>query len=217
METLLNKNEELIISKWLQINNFEIQVKNYDEEKEKKIINKIFPQNNINDTHINTLREITVAYILLKNIQNRLPNTYFIHRDKTYEAREKIDKSKLGVTKINFIPRRLFCINWADSGPGISWPEDYFITYIPNYNVNILTVSADDELYGGIATDSTIGWVKQNYHIKDLEKIIKNYWQEKIAEVEQEKWANIFDEGIIKKETLNNWREKVWKEEVDEE
>jgi len=22
------------------------------------------------------------------------------------------------------------CINWADSGPGYSWPESYYVTYI---------------------------------------------------------------------------------------
>lgn len=35
------------------------------------------------------------------------------------------------------------CINWANSGPGISWPECYHITHVPYYDRWVVTASRD--------------------------------------------------------------------------
>jgi hypothetical protein len=39
------------------------------------------------------------------------------------------------------LPRRQ--INWADSGPGLSWPADYNLVWLPTYDRFVLTYSAD--------------------------------------------------------------------------
>ena len=31
------------------------------------------------------------------------------------------------------LPQHLLLINWADSAPGVSWPEDYYCTYVPEH------------------------------------------------------------------------------------
>jgi len=38
---------------------------------------------------------------------------------------------------------RLLCINWADSGPGISWPEDYHLCFVPGFDRYVVTLSVD--------------------------------------------------------------------------
>jgi len=37
----------------------------------------------------------------------------------------------------------LFQINWADSGPGLSWPADYNLVWVPSFARFVLTYSAD--------------------------------------------------------------------------
>ena len=47
------------------------------------------------------------------------------------------------------LPKHLFTINWANSAPGLSWPEAYYVTQLPGWDVYIVTASQDtDEIYG---------------------------------------------------------------------
>jgi len=41
------------------------------------------------------------------------------------------------------IPQYLLTINWADSGPGFSWPVAYHVTWVPICDEYVVTQSAD--------------------------------------------------------------------------
>jgi hypothetical protein len=68
----------------------------------------------------------------------------------------------------------LLCINWADSGPGFSWPEAYHITRIPGFDQHIVTASRDSPDAWG-CTDHAIGFCDANVPFKEAasEIIIK--------------------------------------------
>ena len=47
------------------------------------------------------------------------------------------------------LPQTVGRINWATSGPGISWPEKYYLTRIPHYECWILTASQETSEVSG--------------------------------------------------------------------
>ena len=74
---------------------------------------------------------VAVAQILLNRIQGTLPQTGWIDANNDARASRQEIKRHKDATKLSFSPRLICCINWADSGPGISWIEAYHITFIP--------------------------------------------------------------------------------------
>jgi hypothetical protein len=66
------------------------------------------------------LIDAAVAFIVLERVEQRLPQWSTIRDDKLIVAREYRDDTKIPNRKVVLQPRPLFCINWADSGPGFS-------------------------------------------------------------------------------------------------
>ena len=88
-----------------------------------------------------------VATILLNTMQSRLPNYRWY--DEEGNLKSVIDNNVLNKRKIQLLPIHLFSINWANSAPGIEWPESYSVIYVPSHNVRIVTTSSDStDLYG---------------------------------------------------------------------
>jgi hypothetical protein len=85
--------------------------------------------------------EIAVAQILLNQIQGFLPQWALASPDKVILARHPHRRHK--DAKLAFHPKLVCTINWADSGPGYSWPESYHITYMPGFDKFIVTASRD--------------------------------------------------------------------------
>ena len=71
-----------------------------------------------------------VAQILLDRVQDRLPQWAAVTEDSLQFARPIADRRAL--RKVEMLPRRLLTINWADSGPGFSWPVAYYATHVPD-------------------------------------------------------------------------------------
>jgi hypothetical protein len=58
--------------------------------------------------------------------------------------------------KVELSPRHLLTINWADSGPGFSWPVAYYAVYVPGFDRTVVTASGDSpETFG--ACDVAVG------------------------------------------------------------
>ena len=64
-----------------------------------------------------------VATILLNTMQSRLPNYRWY--DEEGNLKSVRGKNILKQRKIQLLPIHLFSINWANSAPGIEWPESY--------------------------------------------------------------------------------------------
>lgn len=72
--------------------------------------------------------DAAVAQILLES-QDHLPQWAAVTNDGLQFARPIADRRAL--RKAEMLPRRLLTINWAESGPGFSWPVAYYATYVP--------------------------------------------------------------------------------------
>ena len=155
--------------------------------------------------------DIAVARVILKTIQNTLPQwasvsaNYEVSLNREEIKRIPQSKHKL---ELNLAPKLICCINWADSGPGFSWPEAYHITYIPDFKKYIVTSSRDgDDVYG--CADHAIGWgelIQGEFEV--AKRCVQNHWSS--LNWEQERWAYVFDEGIINSKIAMEWADEIW-------
>ena len=154
--------------------------------------------------------EIAVAQILLHGSQKRLPQWGCVNGDgKVVQGRKNLQRPQ-GAEPITLHPQLLLCVNWADSGPGFSWPEAYHITRIPGFDKYIFTASRDSPDAWG-CTDHAIGFCDANVRIKDAaSEIIIRYWLKQASGWDQARWAYIFDEGLISGKEADAWADEVW-------
>lgn len=120
-----------------------------------------------------------------------------------------------GRALLALVPVPLFTINWADSGPGFSWPESYNLVHVPWRERYVVVASQDSTDVWG-CTDQAIGhfaWTEER--VAGVRDVICAHWREAVS-----KWAYLFDTGLIDRETAERWRAEVWPEpepELDEE
>jgi len=121
--------------------------------------------------------ENAVARLVLEGIQDRLPQ--WATRDKEGDVIFGWNILPKTNRKLSFAPQCLFGINWANSGPGFSWPEEYYLAYVPLYDRFVVTASQDSpDVYG--YTDIAIGHFADNISdvISAAGEQIRNNWSE---------------------------------------
>ena len=152
-----------------------------------------------------------VARICLTNVQDNLPQWASIKDDEVTLAR-KVKRTTELPSRI-LLPQHLFTINWANSAPGLSWPEAYYVTYLPGWDVHIVTASQDsDEIYG--YEDFAIGWFKgKEDPVEGSKDILISYWGNLSREFCQERWEELFD---ISAGDPEGWADKIWAREDED-
>lgn len=152
--------------------------------------------------------ENAVARICLEPVTPALPQWASIRDGKATFARASRRRTALRSHR----PRRpnyLFTINWADSGPGFSWPEKYFVARIPGYEVCIVTGSADSPDANGYC-DFALGWYLGG--VSDVDKAgesIRAWWKSQ-EQSGQQRWVCLFGTGAVDETTAERWADEVW-------
>ena len=158
--------------------------------------------------------ENAVARICLEPVAPQLPDWASISNGKVTRARRRRPRTALRSHR----PRRplyLFTINWADSGPGFSWPEKYYVARLPGYEVCVVTGSADSPDSHGYC-DFALGWYAGG--VSDADKageIIRAWWAHQRGSWSQQRWAYLFGTGAVNAETAEQWADDVWGREDD--
>ena len=159
--------------------------------------------------------ENTVARIVLAPVQHELPQWAAFDSDRTILARTIREFPDRDATSR---PLLLFGINWATSGPGCSWPQDYYVTWIPHYDRYIVTASSDSDAVNGFE-DIAIGFFEGASGKGDdreaIKSIITGFWSES-SEL-QAAWEDYWRRGAVDNETALKWRDEVWFPEIDAE
>ena len=166
-----------------------------------------FVENVTDDDGLNLAN--AVARLGLDKIQHRLPQWYSATKyTETYGRTIRKRKRRA----VELFPVYLFTINWADSGPGFSWPEAYHMIRFPGFNRLVVTASQDSpDAYG--VEDMAVGWLPDNLlKMEAAEQIIIGYWIRQRNQG-QERWAYLFDEGLISVSEAELWADEVWPEE----
>ncbi|MET0084847.1 MAG: hypothetical protein ABW079_17730 [Sedimenticola sp.] len=159
------------------------------------------------DYGVNTLSN-AVARLALSKIQGELPQWAAIHANGQVEfARAATPKRH---AKVDLMPRFLFEINWADTAPGFSWPEAYYLVYLPGFDCYVVTASQDsDEMHG--YTDEAIGWFPAKVPVEEgVRRQIIAWWQGQADGWGQFQWEYLFRTGDVDTETAEAWANEVW-------
>ena len=180
-------------------------------------LEEIFDALEISNDATPTRHEIAVAAILLRNIEGSLPQWASVSSEDEVTLSRKPIVRHPEATKFAYQPKLMCCVNWADSGPGFSWPEAYHITYIPGFNQYVVTSSRDGSDIFGVA-DHAIGNADGSRDpIEVARELVVKFWWIYNHDGEQERWAYLFDEGLIGSQTAEEWAEEIWPIEAVEE
>ncbi len=153
-----------------------------------------------------------VARICLNAIQSRLPNWIGVTSDGKVVSERTLDPARSA--SVVALPRHLLTINWADSGPGFSWPEAYHATYLPEFRRHVVTASVDcAETWG--ATDFAIGVVgEREDFLRACGTVVRGWWRHQRALGDQPPWASVLSTGLVDRATARAWRARTWGSEV---
>ena len=153
------------------------------------------------------LLENAVARLVLNGIEKRLPQWAAVYEDgRVLLARKHNHKRKAQIT---LLPTFLFEINWADSGPGFSWPEQYLVTYVPCYHRYVVTASQDSpDTYG--YEDITIGRFSAETTLEaGCRQVIIDWWGQRGGDPEL-RWEAFWNEGLFNFPEACEWADEVW-------
>jgi hypothetical protein len=152
-----------------------------------------------------------VARICLSTIQEHLPQ-FAVCRGDEVKLGRKIKELRELPERI-LLPLPLFTINWANTAPGLCWPEAYHVTHLPEWDVYIVTGSQDsDEIYG--YEDFAVGWFDERTTIlHGAREVLISYWENLRDEWSQERWEELLDVYFGDPE---EWTDEVWPSEDEE-
>lgn len=154
-----------------------------------------------------------VARIALSGVQRRLPNCAVFDGDGDMELTRQPFKHRGG--RVSLLAKHLFTINWADTAPGISWPEAYYVTFIPGYDRHIVTGAMDSPDVHGYS-ELALGSFDRGRAVEaGAHDVLTGWWAWQHNSWDQERWAYVWNDGIIASSTADGWADEVWREEVE--
>jgi len=210
--------EHAILSRFLRLPNLlpdwakEIDLEEFPVGDWDETVQGIAPLGPIDDHNV---LENATARIAVAPVQHELPQWAAYNNDLTILARTIREFPERDATSH---PLLLFGINWATSGPGFSWPQDYHVTWIPHYDRYIVTASSDSSDVNGyedIAIGSFEGTPGKGEDHEMIKSIIIDFWSE-TSDV-QMSWEDYWRNGAVDRETALKWRDEVWPPEENEE
>ena len=153
----------------------------------------------------NTALANAVARIALAPIRSKLPISGTVKDGEVFHSRQKDDYGDLPQRGFRSDPVLVISINWADSGPGYSWPVYYYISWIPFYERYVVTASYDSTDIEGYL-DVAIGSLREGAQVEtDLKMVIMRHWEQDSSYLQG--WADCLDSGIVKDPWA--WRSEI--------
>lgn len=154
-----------------------------------------------------TLLDAAVAAILLKSTRDELPQWAAVDNGVVTLGRRNTRPVRSA-----YKPKHLFTLNWADSGPGFSWPTAYYVTAVPAFEAMVVTASADGTDAFGF-TDFAIGHFHADVDLMvGVQQVITTQWTDQAADG-QSRWAYLFEERLVDADRANQWADQVWADE----
>ncbi len=154
------------------------------------------------------------ARLLLSGLEERLPN-YLVRvpNGSLHAARGARRPRRKVVRGVSIL---LLGINWADSGPGMSWPEQYYATWLPGFECWCVTASRDSSEVDGYC-DRLIGSIDGTQdQLEGVRALVQAEWHRQYEDESQERWVELLDAGRIGSTSAFEIAAAVWGEEAQE-
>jgi hypothetical protein len=148
-----------------------------------------------------------VARIALARVQKSLPQFAVCSPDGIELGR---DIEAAPSRPVEMMSRHLFTIDWAVSGPCISWPEAYYLTWLPGVERWLVTSSRDTPEIGGYCDTAIDHFESEKDPIKGAGVVIGGYWCDQMVDYDQQRWEMFFEAGLVSNEVANEWADEVW-------
>lgn len=148
-----------------------------------------------------------VAAIVLERVWKELPgwNGDWIRFEYDHPTwRHKIRR------RVQLRPQHLLTINWADTGPGISWPEAYYLTWVPSYKRYVVTVSQDTDEFGGYCDFALGSFHTASDPVSGAAEVIIADWHQQCDEIGSQRWQSLLRTGLICEEQAKDMADRVW-------
>lgn len=110
-------------------------------------------------------------------------------------------------------PRFLFQINWADTAPGLCWPESYHLTMLPGYRINVITASHDSaDMFGYTDLALCVIPPKRDGFLPSRSVLdgVARWWRSELEGWDQGPWESLWDPGGFNPHKLLALRDKIW-------
>lgn len=153
------------------------------------------------------------ARLVLSGLEQRLPN--YIVRLDTGAIRGARGARRGRRQAVRGMPFMLFGINWADSGPGMSWPEHFHLGWLPGFERWAVTASRDTSEIDGYCDRLLGSFEPCDDPLESACALIQAEWQRQYDDESQERWVEIFGGGRVSSTTVCTMGDVVWGE-VDE-
>lgn len=149
-----------------------------------------------------------VAQLCLNQLQNRLPHWTAFNSREYLEGRKGFshEANSKAIHSLHLCE-----INWATSGPGFSWPENYYLHYLEGYEILILTISQDTpDAYGYV--DLAVSAVSIPYleNISEAAKQLLSRWWAIHSNYIDEGWESLLQQGLISESEALSLRDDIW-------
>ncbi len=148
-----------------------------------------------------------VARIALARVQKSLPQFAICGPDSIEFGRDiTLPPSR----PVEVLARHLFTIDWAMTAPGVSWPEAYYLTWLPGVERWLVTSSRDTPEIGGYC-DTAIGHFESDKDpIEGAGVVIGGYWCDQMVDYDQPRWELFFAAGLVSHEMASEWADEIW-------
>ncbi len=160
--------------------------------------------------------DVAVAQVLLESTQDELPQWGMVDElDEVVLGRHAFGRAE-PAGRLSFAGDFVCCINWADSGPGMSWPEAYHVFRVPGFGRYVVTASRDSA-DACACTDNAIGHCPMDVSPREAaRKLMQAWWRMQVDGWDQPRWAYLFSTGLIDADEAGCWADEVWPPEPDE-
>jgi len=155
--------------------------------------------------------QVAVARICLAAEQENLLQWFACSEEAEIAGRQGF--TRRNDQAIQPLADRLLCINWADSGPGVSWPEDYHLCFVPGFDRYVVTLSVDTpDSYG--VTEWALGNFGPCDDPVDAACRMVTAWWERQAREDRGPWVELMTEGLVDEDRAEAMALSVWPEDA---
>lgn len=162
-----------------------------------------------------------VARIVLERVQHRLPTHVALLPD---EGGIAFGRRLLPAPRrpILMHPASVGTINWVVSGPGLDWPCEYHVAFVPEYDRYVVTESHDSDESWGV-NDFAVGWfvLPEDAGRPSLKRavadVLRKRWEALCDDLCQDRFERVERPGLFTAEELEALADAVWTLEFEDE